>query len=66
MEIPFLVTTNTEVEAIADVQYLMDHEIMFDVPPGLNAILQVKVMKMMVGALLTTMRMPMTAPLSQV
>jgi hypothetical protein len=40
MEIPFLVTTNTEVEAIADLQYLMDREILFDIPPGLNAILQ--------------------------
>ena len=39
-EIPFLVTTNTEVEAIADVQYLMDHEILFDIPPGLKAMLQ--------------------------
>mmetsp|Transcript_7557 Transcript_7557/g.18874 ORF Transcript_7557/g.18874 Transcript_7557/m.18874 type:complete len:427 (+) Transcript_7557:101-1381(+) len=37
---PFLVTTNTEMEALADMQYLYDREFFQDIPPALKSILE--------------------------
>eukprot|EP00980_Cylindrotheca_fusiformis_P031609 scaffold26676_cov137-Cylindrotheca_fusiformis.AAC.7 len=39
-ETPYLVTTNTELEGIADVQYLLDHAFIRDIPAGLTRILE--------------------------
>jgi hypothetical protein len=36
---PFLLTTNTELEGVADAQYLLDHDMMGTMPPGLADIL---------------------------
>lgn len=42
-ETPYLVTTNTELEAIADVQYLLDRAFIRDIPSGLASILDADV-----------------------
>jgi hypothetical protein len=39
-QIPFLVTSNTEIEGFADLQYLLDRNLIQDIPPGLRHILQ--------------------------
>ncbi|KAL3902710.1 MAG: hypothetical protein SGARI_005706, partial [Bacillariaceae sp.] len=39
-EIPFLVTTNTEMEAMADIQFLHDRGIFVDIPAGLKGMFQ--------------------------
>mmetsp|Transcript_27325 Transcript_27325/g.31414 ORF Transcript_27325/g.31414 Transcript_27325/m.31414 type:complete len:438 (-) Transcript_27325:10-1323(-) len=39
-QLPFLVTTNTEMEAIADMQHLFDHKLFQDISPTLQSILQ--------------------------
>eukprot|EP00536_Pseudo-nitzschia_multiseries_P016379 jgi/Psemu1/69845/estExt_Genemark1.C_10960019 len=39
-QFPFLVTTNTEMEALADMQYLYDREFFQDIPPALKDILE--------------------------
>lgn len=39
-QLPFLVTTNTEMEGFADLQYLSDRNLIQDVPPGLSDIVQ--------------------------
>mmetsp|Transcript_4561 Transcript_4561/g.10439 ORF Transcript_4561/g.10439 Transcript_4561/m.10439 type:complete len:429 (+) Transcript_4561:94-1380(+) len=39
-QLPFLVTTNTEMEALADMQYLFDRKIFQDIPPTLKFILE--------------------------
>lgn len=39
-ETPYLVTTNTELEGIADIQYLLDRAFIRDVPAGLASILE--------------------------
>merc|ERR1712187_963127 len=39
---PFLSTTNTELEGIADCQYLLDNDMILSVPPGLAAALDVE------------------------
>lgn len=39
---PFLVTTNTELEGIADCQYLCDNDLITAVPPGLADVLDMK------------------------
>lgn len=36
---PMLMTTNTELEGVADVQYLLDRELIKDLPPGLGDIM---------------------------
>jgi hypothetical protein len=36
---PFLMTTNTELEGVADVQYLLDHDLIEELPPGLIEIM---------------------------
>jgi hypothetical protein len=38
-QIPFLVTTNTEMEAMADLHFLHDQRILFDIPKGLDEML---------------------------
>ena len=38
---PFLLTSNTEMEAIADVQYLLEQDRMQELPPGLADVLEV-------------------------
>jgi hypothetical protein len=38
-DVPFLVTTNTEMEGLADLQYLSDRNLIRDVPPGLRDML---------------------------
>ncbi|KAG7370049.1 hypothetical protein IV203_027795 [Nitzschia inconspicua] len=38
-EIPFLVATNTEMECMADIQYLMDRQLFQDIPAGLKSVL---------------------------
>jgi hypothetical protein len=38
--VPFLVTTNTELEGVADVQYLLDRGFIDELPAGLAAMLQ--------------------------
>mmetsp|Transcript_20811 Transcript_20811/g.38891 ORF Transcript_20811/g.38891 Transcript_20811/m.38891 type:complete len:418 (-) Transcript_20811:46-1299(-) len=39
-QIPFLVTTNTEMEAVADLQYLLERRLFLDIPSGLEDLLQ--------------------------
>jgi hypothetical protein len=39
-QLPFLVTTNTEMEALADMQYLFDRKLFQDISPTLQMILQ--------------------------
>jgi len=39
-QLPFLVTTNTEMEAIADMQFLFDRKLFQDISPTLQSILQ--------------------------
>jgi hypothetical protein len=38
-QVPFLVATNTEMECMADIQYLMDRQIFQDIPAGLKSML---------------------------
>jgi len=40
VQIPLLVTTNTEMEAMADLQFLHDRQIFLDIPLGLKGLLQ--------------------------
>ena len=39
-QFPFLVTTNTEMEALADMQYLFDRELFEDIPQALKFMLE--------------------------